>query len=63
MVLNDRQIKGIQNLVFRSVEGLKANNVTIIDQEGVMLTKVESEDYSSKMTKEMQTYKSSVEKI
>lgn len=62
MVLNDRQIKGIQNLVFRSVEGLKANNVTIIDQEGVMLTKVESEDFSSKMTKEMQTYKSSVEK-
>jgi flagellar M-ring protein FliF len=62
MVLNDRQIKGIQNLVFRSVEGLKANNVTIIDQDGVILTKVESEDFASKMTKEMQVYKSSVEK-
>lgn len=60
--LNDRQIKGIQHLVCRSVEGLKPNNVTIIDQEGQMLTKVESEDFASKMTKEMQTYKQSVEK-
>jgi flagellar M-ring protein FliF len=60
--LNDRQIKGIQHLVCRSVEGLKPNNVTIIDQEGQMLTKVESEDFASKMTKEMQTYKQSVER-
>jgi flagellar M-ring protein FliF len=62
MTLNDRQIKGIQNLVCRSVEGLKPNNVTIIDNEGQMLTKIESEDFTSKMTKEMQTYKQSVEK-
>jgi flagellar M-ring protein FliF len=60
--LNERQIKGIQHLVCRSVEGLKPNNVTIIDQEGQMLTKVESEDFASKMTKEMQTYKQSVER-
>jgi flagellar M-ring protein FliF len=60
--LSDRQIKGIQNLVCRSVEGLMPNNVTIIDQEGQTLTKVESEDYASKMTKEMQAYKLSVEK-
>ena len=60
--LSERQIKGIQHLVCRSVEGLKPNNVTILDQEGQMLTKIESEDFASKMTKEMQTYKASVEK-
>jgi flagellar M-ring protein FliF len=60
--LNDRQIKGIQHLVCRSVEGLKPNNVTIIDHEGQMLTKIESDDFTSKMTKEMQSYKHSVEK-
>jgi len=62
LTLTDRQIKGIQNLVCRSVEGLKPNNVTIIDQEGQTLTKAEAEDFASKMTKEMQTYKLSVEK-
>jgi flagellar M-ring protein FliF len=62
MRLNDRQIKGIQHLVCRSVEGLKPNNVTIIDNEGQMLTKIEAEDFASKMTKEMQIYKQSVEK-
>ena len=62
VTLNDRQIKGIQHVVCRSVEGLKPNNVTIIDQEGQMLTKIESEEFASKMTKEMQTYKLSVEK-
>lgn len=62
VALTDRQVKGIQNLVCRSIEGLKPNNVTILDNEGQMLTKVESEDYASKMTKEMQSYKASVEK-
>ena len=62
VALNERQVKGIQNLVCRSIEGLKPNNVTILDNDGQMLTKIESEDYASKMTKEMQTYKASVEK-
>lgn len=62
VTLSDRQVKGIQNLVCRSIEGLKPNNVTILDSEGQMLTKVESEDFASKMTKEMQAYKASVEK-
>ena len=62
MQLNERQIKGIQHLVCKSVEGLKPNNVTIIDNDGQMLTKIEAEDFASKMTKEMQTYKQSVEK-
>lgn len=60
--LDKKQIKGIQTLVSRSVEGLKPNNVTIVDAEGKMLTEVESEDFASKMTKEMTAYKRNVEK-
>ena len=60
--LDKKQVKGIVTLVSRSVEGLKASNVTIIDGEGKMLTEVESDDPSSKMTKEMLNYKRSIEK-
>ncbi len=60
--LDKKQVKGIVNLVSRSVEGLKANNVTIIDGEGKMLTEIESEDFASKMTKEMMVYKRQIEK-
>jgi len=60
--LDDRQVKGIQHLVSRSVEGLKPNNITILDHEGKMLTKIESEDFAAKMTKEMLGYKQSVER-
>ena len=62
VTLEDRQIKGIQHLVSRSVEGLKPNNITIIDGDGKMLTKIEAEDFASKMTKEMMAYKQQVEK-
>jgi flagellar M-ring protein FliF len=62
VTLEDRQIKGIQHLVSRSVEGLKPNNITIIDGDGKMLTKIEAEDFASKMTKEMLAYKQQVEK-
>lgn len=62
VTLDKKQIKGIQTLVSRSVEGLKPNNVTIVDAEGKMLTEVESEDFASKMTKEMTAYKRNVEK-
>ena len=60
--LDKKQVRGIVNLVSRSVEGLKPNNVTIIDGEGKMLTEVESEDSSAKMTKEMTSYKRAIEK-
>jgi len=60
--LDKKSIRGIVTLVSRSVEGLKASNVTLIDGEGKMLTEIESEDPSSKMTKEMMTYKRQVEK-
>lgn len=60
--IDDKQIRGIQHLVSRAVEGLKPNNISIIDQEGKLLTRVEAEDFASKMTKEMLTYKQTVEK-
>lgn len=60
--LDKKQVKGIVNLVSKSVEGLKANNVTIIDGEGKMLTEQESDDPSVKMTKEMTSHKLQVEK-
>jgi flagellar M-ring protein FliF len=59
--LDKKQTKGIVNLVSRSVEGMKPNNVTIIDGEGRMLTEIESEDPATKMTKEMQAFKRALE--
>lgn len=56
------QIKGIVTLVSASVEGLPANNVKIVGNDGKLLTEEESEDVSVKMTKEMMAYKSEVEK-
>ena len=60
--LEEKQIRGIQHLVSRAVEGLKPNNISIIDQEGKLLTKIESEDFATKMTKEMLAYKQAVER-
>ena len=60
--LDKKQIKGIVHLVSRSVEGLKPQNVTILDGDGKMVTEVEADDFTSKMTKEMLAYKRSVEK-
>lgn len=60
--LEAARIRAIQHLVSRSVEGLKPENITIVDHEGNMLTKVESQDASSRMTKEMQEFKRNVEK-
>ncbi|MBF0440813.1 MAG: flagellar M-ring protein FliF [Oligoflexales bacterium] len=61
VVLTDKQINGIVHLVSRSVEGLRPELVTIIDHEGKMLTKVESEDPTTKKTQEMLQYKKSLE--
>jgi flagellar M-ring protein FliF len=59
--LDQRQIRGIQHLVSRSVEGLDLNQVTILDSSGALLTQVEPTDFSSKMTKEILEYKNKVE--
>lgn len=61
VTLSPKQIKGITHLVSRSVEGLGPDQITIIDQEGKMLTKIESDDPSSKMTQEMISYRRNVE--
>lgn len=55
--LDKRQIRGIQHLVSRSVEGMTVQNVTVIDSSGKMLTEVEATDFASKMTKERMAYK------
>ncbi len=58
---NPKQVKAIQHLVSRSVEGLNPDRVTIINHEGKMLTKIESDDPTSKMTQEMLNYRKNVE--
>lgn len=60
--LDKRQVDGIVHLVSKSVEGLKPHNIAIIDAEGNMLTSEESQDSSTKMTKEMLAYKRGIEK-
>lgn len=60
--LNARQLKGIVHLTSSSVEGLKPENVTIVDHEGKLLTKLESSDPTAKLTQEMLTFQRSIEK-
>lgn len=62
VTLDQKQVNGIVHLVSSSVEGLKPHNITIIDNDGKMLTTIESQDNSTKMTKEMLAYKNTVEK-
>ncbi len=59
--LSQRQIRGITHLVSRSVEGLKPEKVTIINQEGKMLTRIESDDPTTKLTQEMTSYRRQIE--
>jgi len=58
---NPKQIRGITHLVSRSVEGMKPEKVTIIDQEGRMLTTIESDDPTTKLTQEMTAYRRVIE--
>lgn len=60
--LSEKQIRGIVHLTSRSVEGLSPEKVTVIDHEGKMLTKMESEDPTTKRTTEMVTFRRTVEK-
>lgn len=59
--LSDRQINGMVHLVSRSVEGLDPVDVTIIDQKGKMLTKLEPKDATTKRTQQMLAYQRSLE--
>ncbi len=60
--LDSRQIKGIVHLSSKAVEGLKPENISIIDHEGKLLTKVESQDVGARMTREMHEYRKTLEK-
>lgn len=60
--LSKKQIKGVQHLVSKAVEGLRPQNVSIIDQEGTLLTEVESDDENTKLNKERIEYTNQVEK-
>ncbi|MFW7380125.1 MAG: flagellar basal-body MS-ring/collar protein FliF [Oligoflexus sp.] len=59
--LSEKQIRGITHMVSRSVEGLRPEKITIVDHQGRMLTKVESDDPTSRLTEEMLNYKRQVE--
>ncbi len=60
--IDRRQVKGIVHLVSRSVEGLKPENIVVIDFEGKMLTEEQTKDPAMRQTKEMLTYKAQIEK-
>jgi len=60
--ISEKQINGIVHLVSRSIEGMDPEKVTIIDQDGKMLTKIQTEDATSKRTQEMLEYRKSREK-
>ena len=60
--LSERQIRGITHMVSRAVPGLRAEKVTIINQDGKMLTKIETDDPTTKMTNEMLAYRRTIEK-
>jgi flagellar M-ring protein FliF len=62
--LKKNQIKGIVNLVANSVEGLKPENVKVIDSRGNVLTdilKEDEDDYTEGIDKKL-TYKKKLEK-
>lgn len=59
--LDKKQIRGIQHLVSRSVEGLDLNQITILDSDGHMLTEAESTDESAKQSRELLTFKNTIE--
>lgn len=60
--LDPRQIKAIVHMTSRSVEALKPENITIIDADGNLLTKIENQDATAKLTKENLEYKRNIEK-
>ncbi|ACV67866.1 flagellar basal-body MS-ring/collar protein FliF [Desulfohalobium retbaense] len=59
--LDSNQIKGIIRLVSGSVEGMAANNVTVVDSQGNVLSGGEEEDSGSPISPEKLEYKQAVE--
>ena len=60
--LDQKQIKGIQHLVSNAVEGLKPNQISIINSDGRLLTEIETTNEAMKQSKESLSYKRQIEK-
>ena len=60
--LSESQLQGIVHLVAGSVEGLEAENVTVVDSSGKVLSKGRTDEVSGPMTPGMQEYQQSMER-
>jgi flagellar M-ring protein FliF len=60
--LNKEQVMGIVHLVASSVEGLKPENITVVDVEGRLLSGGESSDESTRLSSTQMEHRSNVEK-
>ncbi|PKN27105.1 MAG: flagellar M-ring protein FliF [Deltaproteobacteria bacterium HGW-Deltaproteobacteria-21] len=60
--LDSRQIQGIINLVARAVEGLKPDNVTVVEMSGGLLSKGFEEDHATAMSKTQFDYQQKLER-
>jgi flagellar M-ring protein FliF len=60
--LDSRQIQGIINLVARAVEGLKPDNVTVVDMSGGLLSKGFEEDQTTTMSRTQFEYQQKLER-
>jgi flagellar M-ring protein FliF len=60
--LDNRQIQGIINLVARAVEGLKPDNVTVVEMSGGLLSKGFEEDHATAMSKTQFDYQQKLER-
>lgn len=61
-VLSERQVQGIVHLVSGSIEGLDPENVTIIDQNGAVLSKNQDKGINSALSPDMLEYQYEVER-
>jgi flagellar M-ring protein FliF len=60
--LDGRQLQGIVNLVARAVEGLKPENVTVVEMSGGLLSKGGDEDQTSAMSRTQFEYQQKLER-
>lgn len=60
--LNKEQVMGIVHLVSSSVEGLKPENVTVVDVEGRLLSGGESSDESTRLSSTQMEHRANIEK-
>lgn len=60
--LKDSQLQGIVHLVAGSVEGLDAENVTVVDSTGKVLSKNRSDEVAGPMTPGMLNYQQAMER-